>query len=209
MKVSAKGLGLSLVVFAAILSGCSASSEETVSSTASSGSSHQATSAQSNISDQSTTFEKNEKSLIQAAFDVNVDDISPETEQISDEKTQNTYAVNGGKIVVEWTNNEIPTSLYYFKDENDTNPPETYQYPDTIETDAKSFVSDVLGITASDALGIYGYQNRIGVLLTTGDGEYFHIQFMPESNSVIGYQSFEDENAADTFYETQKAEKLS
>lgn len=211
MKVSIKGLMLSLMACAVMLTGCNSNSEGMSSSANSLGSANQATSTQAvnKVSDHTNTIAKNEKSMIQNAFEVDVNNVLPETKQVSDGRTQNTYVVDDGKIVIEWTDSDIPVSMYYFRDADDTIEPETYSYPDTIQTDAKNFASDVLGVTVSDILGIYGYQNRIGVLMATEEGKCFHIQFMPQSSSVIGYQRFADQHAADVFYAEQKAEKLS
>lgn len=146
--------------------------------------------------------------LIQKAFDISVDAITPETAETGKYQLE-FYPVSDGKIVISRSNTDMPEFLYYFKDDNSTEEPQEYAYPDTIASDAKNFLSQVLDVHISkDVTGIYGYQNRIGVLLQADDGSYFHVQFMPNSNTVIGYQHFDTLESANTFYEQQSAKKL-
>ncbi|WP_432620000.1 hypothetical protein [Butyricicoccus sp.] len=184
-----------------VLSGCGAQASQAATG---SGSGAQSTQQQA----VSTVETESSPVLIQKAFDISVDAITPETAEAGKYQLE-FYPVSDGKIVISRSNTDMPEFLYYFKDDNSTEEPQEYAYPDTIASDTKNFLSQVLDVHISkDVTGIYGYQNRIGVLLQADDGSYFHVQFMPNSNTVIGYQHFDTLESANTFYEQQSAKKL-
>lgn len=192
---------VSLLLGALLLSGCGAQASQAA---AGSGSDAQSTQQQA----VSTVETESSPALIQKAFGISVDAITPETAETGKYQLE-FYPVSDGKIVISRSNTDMPEFLYYFKDDNSTEEPQEYAYPDTIASDAKDFLSQVLDVHISkDVTGIYGYQNRIGVLLQVDDGSYFHVQFMPNSNTVIGYQHFDTLESANTFYEQQSAKKL-
>lgn len=192
---------VSLLLGALLLSGCGAQASQ-----AATGSSSDAQSTQQQAV--STVETESSPALIQKAFGISVDAITPETAETGKYQLE-FYPVSDGKIVISRSNTDMPEFLYYFKDDNSTEEPQEYAYPDTISSDAKDFLSQVLDVHISkDVTGIYGYQNRIGVLLQADDGSYFHVQFMPNSSTVIGYQHFDTLESANTFYEQQSAKKL-
>ncbi|MGM9630792.1 hypothetical protein [Butyricicoccus sp.] len=163
---------------------------------------------QGSASPETATSALDDTSLIQAAFDVDISGTQPETEQ-SDGRTQRTYTAEDGKIMIEWAGDSLPESLYYFRDIDSTDEPDDYLYPQDVGADAQTFLSDVFNVKVSDEpAGVYGYQNRVGVLMEADDGSYFHIQFVSGGSSVIGFQHFDSREAADTFYSRQNAEKL-
>ena len=193
---------ISLAAFllgALLLSGCGAQTSQALTGSGTQSTQQQTTSA---------VTKEISQSLIQKAFGVSVDSITPE-KAVTEQDEFEFYPVSDGRIVISWGNDSTPEFLYYFKDSNGTEEPQKYSYPDTIASDAKSFLSETLHVNVSETpVGIYGYQNRIGVLLQADDGSYFHVQFMPNSNTVIGYQHFDTLESANTFYEKQTASKL-
>ena len=190
-----------LFLGALVLSGCGAQASQAATG---SGSNAQSTQQQA----VSTVETESSPALIQKAFGISVDAITPEKAETGKYQLE-FYPVSDGKIVISRSNTDMPEFLYYFKDDNSTEEPQEYAYPDTISSDAKDFLFQVLDVHISkDVTGIYGYQNRIGVLLQADDGSYFHVQFMPNSNTVIGYQHFDTLESANTFYEQQSAKKL-
>lgn len=193
---------ISLAAFllgALLLSGCGAQTSQALTGSGTQSTQQQTTSA---------VTKETSQSLIQKAFGVSVDSITPE-KTVTEQDELELYPVSDGRIVISWGNDSTPEFLYYFKDSNSTEEPQKYSYPDTIASDAKSFLSETLHVNVSETpVGIYGYQNRIGVLLRADDGSYFHVQFMPNSNTVIGYQHFDTLESANTFYEKQTASKL-
>lgn len=192
-----------LLLGALLLSGCSTQAAQAPSGAETS--TPPAAAAQGSA-EQTTTSSAD---IIQKAFGVSVANVTPEVSD-ADGIQQERYTLDGARVVIARTDSGIPDFLYYFKDDASKEEPETYDYPDTIATDAQAFLSQVLGVKANpDAIGIYGYQNRIGVLLVASDGSCFHVQFMPEDNAVIGYQHFTDLQSAESFYSKQNAKKLS
>jgi len=193
---------ISLAAFllgALLLSGCGAQTSQALTGSGTQSTQQQTTSA---------VTKETSQSLIQKAFGVSVDSITPE-KTVTEQDELEFYPVSDGRIVISWGNDSTPEFLYYFKDSNSTEEPQKYSYPDTIASDAKNFLSETLHVNVSETpVGIYGYQNRIGVLLQADDGSYFHVQFMPNSNTVIGYQHFDTLESANTFYEKQTASKL-
>lgn len=193
---------ISLAAFllgALLLSGCGAQTSQALTGSGTQSTQQQTTSA---------VTKETSQSLIQKAFGVSVDSITPE-KAVTEQDELEFYPVSDGRIVISWGNDSTPEFLYYFKDSNSTEEPQKYSYPDTIASDAKNFLSETLHVNVSETpVGIYGYQNRIGVLLQADDESYFHVQFMPNSNAVIGYQHFDTLESANTFYEKQTASKL-
>lgn len=189
-----------------LLSGCAT---QTAQNQAGSGENTQLA-AQETVEQNSTAnTQMSSESLIQKAFGVSVIDVTPEVTVFNDVR-QETYALDTGKVVITQMDGGVPDSLYYFQENVSTEEPAVYSYPNTIAADAQTFLQQVFGIeTGSTTIGIYGYQNRIGVLLSANDGSYFHVQFMPDDNKVIGCQHFIDLESAETFYAKQNATRLS
>lgn len=199
-KPLTKGI-IPLLLGTLLLSGCGVQASQAASG---SGSSTQSTQQQT----ASAVKAESSPALIQKAFGISVDAITPETAETGNYQVE-FYPVSDGKIVISRSDTDIPEFLYYFKNDNSTEEPQEYTYPDTIASDAKNFLSQVLDVSISkDVTGIYGYQNRVGVLLQADDGSYFHVQFMPNSSTAIGYQHFDTLKSANTFYERQSAKKL-
>ena len=157
----------------------------------------------------SKTVEETTDIIVRQAFGLDVADaLSSDVSNIGDVEQTN-YQFEDGKIVIGWADDEIPQYLYYYKNSNDTEEPEYYDYPDTILEDAQRFLYRILGMKSTDRMpDVYGYQNRIGVLIQAEDETYFHIQLTTDSNEIIGYQHFKNLSAAERFYQTQEAVKL-
>lgn len=214
MRLQKRVLG-ALVLCSIMLTGCNANQtmaqEKEVSST-----NTPAHNSDTHLSSNVESLAEKERRFVKEAFGLDLNDIPSDTDEPSESSmVHHRYAVEDGAVVIEWRSNLYPSSLYHFTNENrakdqDLTNEASYSFPDTIGTIAQTFLDKVFHITTSSTPeAIYGYQNRIGVLLHAGDNGYFHVQFMPGEDVVIGCQHFDNLSDAKQFYTAQKAKKLS